>query len=237
MSKPKKPAQAKPEKIADTRFDDELGKKLRWHFTSSASDSGYRSSFGPMTDMALSGPPTGGGARRAPDAHVNDRWSKVMNAHRRIHEALKQLTPEHRDALTYAYGEERFPMEAYAKFPALGLCAGAVMLSAIAKAAFAHEVEQRRTNGQPCVRNGKPITLVEFASLGVGEWLRTGAPTSVKAEAVAETMTRLDAARKAFVALHGGIREEAKQMRKAALRRAAEPIARFELRKRTELAC
>jgi hypothetical protein len=217
MTTPKKKAPAKPTPLPTTRFDDALGEKLRWHFACEASNNGVRSSFAPLVAMVQTGPPPKGGMRGSADERMTDARSNRINAHRRIRSALAQLSPEHRDALNAAYGEERFTVETYHRFRDLGACAPVVLLSVGAKAAFG--LAKKGTDA------------------GLGEWLRNAAPTSVVAAAIAEATHLLDAARAAFVELHGDIKREAHAIRKAALRRVQVAVEPIEWRRRTSLAC
>lgn len=236
----KRKRESKPPKLATTRFDDPLGQRLRWHFSSEASDSGVRSSHGPLTDMALAGPPTGG-ARRAPDAHINDKWSDRMNAHRRIHAALAQLSQEHRDVLAAAYGEEPPPREVGLRFSGLGGCARAVLVSKVALALFVTDGDQRRA------KNVDPESLRAMQTGGVGEWLRSPEPTEKESKPKYKAITDaiavdasalLDAARLEFIRHYGDVQREAHKVRITALRRtAAELVEPLRLTRRTSLAC
>jgi hypothetical protein len=224
MARPKKAAP----KIAKTQFDDKLGEKLRWHFGSVEADASLRSSQGPLVDMALSGPPTGGTGARDANMAKGDTWHSRNDAHRRIHHALTSLLPEHQRALERAYGEERFALEAYAQFPSLGACAGVVLLSSRAKAAFDREVEQRRAKGQA------KSNVRAFVARGVGEWLRGPASSEARKMASDEGVKLLSDARAAFSVAYDKGKEAAAKIRKTAIARAPLP-APLELPRRTSL--
>ena len=188
--------------IAKTQFDDQIGQDLAWHFGSIEADAGLRSSQGPLVDMALSGPPTGGG-RRSGDAHVTDHWHRRNGKHHRIHAAMAQLSPAHQRVLEQAYSEERAPVEVCAKFSALGRCAGVVLVVREAHAAF----EQRGT-GQTCL----------------GEWLRGKVPASTIVVISDAAVKLLQEARHAFQMALGTVRSEAAKIRQTSIARAPMPL-------------
>ena len=99
-------------KVGKTRWEDALGVRLREHFETEESDGGLRSLHGSFVDMALSGPPTTGGMRRAPDSRITDRLLSDFPNMFGDHSAgsgLNFLTrdPDHAAAEAYgAWGEK-----------------------------------------------------------------------------------------------------------------------------------
>lgn len=190
--------------IAKTQFDDQVGLDLAWHFGSIEADAGLRSSQGPLVDMALSGPPTGG-ARRSGDAHVTDSWHRKNSKHHRIHTAMAMLSTHHRRVLEQAYTDERFPAEVYSRFPALGRCAGLVLVVQEARLAFAR-----------CSTGADEL----------GEWLRGKVPSSTLTTISDASVKLLQEARAAYLVAVGSVRVESAKIRKASIARA--PMVRPE---------
>jgi hypothetical protein len=116
------------------------GWRLRHHFATEEADARFRSLHGPLIDMALVRP--SGGARRAPDANIDDRLLDRMQEHRRVRQALATLSVRHQRALWLAYGPHAWPSEVEARFAQLGQCCGVVLLSDMAKRAFEAEMKK-----------------------------------------------------------------------------------------------
>jgi hypothetical protein len=123
-------------------FDDALGWRLRHHFATEEADARFRSLHGPLIDMAIVRP--SGGARRAPDANIDDRLIDRMQEHRRVRQALATLYVTHQRALWLAYGPHAWPSEVEARFAPLGQCCGVVLLWETAKRAFNAEMKKKR---------------------------------------------------------------------------------------------
>lgn len=83
---------------------------LRWEFGEAESALGVRSTLGAFVDMALSGPPTGGGGKSngVENAAVQPWRLAAIGRHRciRARLALAEVTPEHLAVLRAAYGPE-----------------------------------------------------------------------------------------------------------------------------------
>jgi hypothetical protein len=192
-----KPRQSRT-RIRETRWDDPLGCQLREHFETQEADSLLRSLHGSFVDMALAGPPTGGGgARRPADAGMTDHVLYRQGIHREVRRALVALGPqdstraqEHRAVLWVAYGPHLYHPQVYARFSGLGRTCGVVLFSPRARAAFEQEVARRTADGKERTE--------QFARQGLGEWLRAGAPESVVTTAIDDGKERLRDARNAI---------------------------------------
>lgn len=138
--KPPKHPEAALYKQLRQRQQDALEFLLRNHFEAEAPDSGFSSSFGALTDMALAGP--GGGSARDPDARLaRDERMRRIRGHRAIHAALAAI-PDHARVLRAAYGDERLPGEVYGP-DFYGAYPGVALLTPTAQCEFAAEVSRR----------------------------------------------------------------------------------------------
>lgn len=212
-------------KIPKTKFDDATGEKLREHFGTDAFNANLRSSHGPLVEMALAGPPTGG-AKRAADAHVTDTSLFHQGRHRQIHAVLRTLSTAHQVALWLAYGPERYTLEVYARFPTLGACAGVVLVSGKAREAFDAEWYARAAKGHDEAK------LDAFVRRGLGEWLRS-APKAVVESVVSDAAQLLTEARQAYILASKDAADERRVVQ--ARRLAKEREAPLELQRRTAL--
>jgi hypothetical protein len=212
-------------KIPKTPFDDGLGESLREHFGTDGFNANLRSSHGPLVQMALAGPPTGG-ARQSADAHVTDKRLYHQGKERRIAAVLRSLKPIHGVALWLAYGPERWALEVYTKFPALGACAGVVLVCPEGQRAFELEWHARAAKGHDAAK------LDVFVRRGLGEWLR-GAPKAITDAVAASAAELLREARAAYSAASKSKRLSDKASKELVGRKARmEPL---ELRRRTTL--
>ncbi len=64
---------------------------------------GIASSWGPMSDLALSGPST----TSQPEDRMTDRALRAAGRHRRIRNKLAKLTPRHQQIIAILYGYSR----------------------------------------------------------------------------------------------------------------------------------
>ncbi len=80
---------------------------LAWYYQQAHADCGVASSWGPMSDLALSGPST----TSQPEDRMTDRALRAAGRHRRIRNKLARLTQRHQQIIAILYGYHRLNPE------------------------------------------------------------------------------------------------------------------------------
>lgn len=169
-----------------------LASRLRTHWLTDAADAGLRSSHGALVDMALSGPPTGGGMTGDEATARAVRGLERAREHRTMEHALASLSMLHRAALWLAYGPHTWPAEARKLFRSMGAEVGVVLLAPSALSRWRADVLAREVTN--------PESAYRARSFGPGEWLRLRAAQSIRGQVAKEARALLRSAESALSA-------------------------------------